>query len=190
MYRYLADPDFLAAYRTKLRQRSHGALAVVVRNAGKAAQVLVDELGEDRTESFAKITAATRLLDCAFKAQTAIAVEEELADLRALMEELKDLSAVAAPVNPPMTSMEAIRKAEDDQAEAARLRVAWMTKVGMDGDAIESSLRYNRPQTVEEEQYHFELVEKMQDFEEAHQPENLLKFFAGENKGEAENVPA
>ena len=65
-----------------------------------------------------------------------------------------------------------------------------MTKVGMDGDAIESSLRYNRPQTVEEERYLLEVVEKMQEFEEAHQPENLLKSFAGESEGEAVNVPA
>ena len=54
----------------------------------------------------------------------------------------------------------------------------------MDGDAIELSLHYNRPHTFEEEQYLLEVVEKKAEFEEAHSPENLRKFFDGE--GEAD----
>lgn len=56
---------------------------------------------------------------------------------------------------------EEIHKAEDDQAEASRLRVAWMTELGFDGHAIEVSLRYNRPQSVEEERYLLDAVRKL-----------------------------
>ena len=41
---------------------------------------------------------------------------------------------------------------ENDQAEAACLRVAWMAEIGMDARAISASLCYNRPQSVAEEQ--------------------------------------
>jgi hypothetical protein len=50
-----------------------------------------------------------------------------------------------------------------------RLRVAWMTKIGMDGHDIEASLRYNRPQSVAEEQYLLEAVQKTQEFEAMHE---------------------
>ena len=187
--RWLADPDFMARYRQIRRFVFDDALFVLEKSAEKAAWLLVDECDASRQSSIKRtplnINAAKAVLDRAFKAQGVIAVEQELASLRALMDELQALPVPVAAA--PAPSVEAIRMAENEQAEAFRLRVAWMTKAGMDGDAIESSLRTNRPQTVEEERYLFELVEKMAAFEEAHSPENLRKFFAGE--GEAENVP-
>jgi hypothetical protein len=46
--------------------------------------------------------------------------------------------------------------------------VAWIAEIGMDAHGIEASLRYNRPQTVEEEQYLLDVVRQMLEFEKAH----------------------
>src|SRR5262245_41824055 len=72
MYRWFADPVFMAAYRAARRAVFDDGLAVLERNAEPAAQALVDEFGKDRTGSFAVILAARCVLDRAFKAQEAI----------------------------------------------------------------------------------------------------------------------
>ena len=169
VYRRLADADFMAAYRAARRQRFDDAMAVLERNAEAAAQVLVDEIGENRTESFARILAATRLLDRAIKAQTVIAIEEELANLRNLVASLKENRAPAAAVIPHAPSQEEIRNALDEQAEAARLHVAWMAEFGMNGHDIDSSLRYNRPQSVAEEQHLLKVVRQTLEMEKTNE---------------------
>src|SRR5436190_11064167 len=92
MYRWLADPDFVAAYRAARRQVFDDALFCLERNALNAAQRLADEIGDDRigerTGEYSRISAATRLIDRAFKAQGVIAVEEEMAEVRANMARL------------------------------------------------------------------------------------------------------
>ena len=67
MYRMLADPQFMAAYRATLRDGFHDALALLAKNVVKAVQTRVNEMGPERTESFSVIAAATRVLDRAFK---------------------------------------------------------------------------------------------------------------------------
>lgn len=115
MYRYLANPEFKAAYRAARRQTFDEASYALEKGAHKAAQRLVDEI-DDATASTGRrnqvfINRAKAILDLAFKARSAVAIEEELADLRALMDELK----APAPVNEISggPSAKALRIAED-----------------------------------------------------------------------------
>ena len=47
-----------------------------------------------------------------------------------------------------------------EQAEACRLRVEWMGELGHPLEDITTSLRYNRPQSVEEERETLGLVQQ------------------------------
>jgi hypothetical protein len=124
---------------------------------------LSNEVDQDTANgSINLINAATRILDHAFKAQGDIAVEEELADLSALMAALKAGQPVAPqPEKPP----EVIGMTMEEQAEASRLRVAWMGEFGHNGHDIEASLRCNRPTSVEEEQHNLDVVRAMREME-------------------------
>ena len=123
-----------------------------------AAQALVDEFGPDRVGSFSLINTATRVLDLAFKAQGVIAVEAELAQLRAVMAELK--AGQAPPVIVEKVVEVKSGMTVQDQAEAYRLRVEWMGEFGHPLEDITTSLRYNRPQSVEEERETLGLVQQ------------------------------
>lgn len=168
MYRWFGDPRFLAAYRAARRQLFDDALAMLEKTACKAVQALAQELDEAKaTGSFAVIAAASRILDKAFKAQSAIAVEEELSNLRTVMAALKAGQPPAPPViERPMAE---IKLAADEQAEATRLRVAWMSEIGNSPEDIDNSLRYNRPQSVAEEEHLLGLVRKMMELEKANE---------------------
>lgn len=167
VFRYLADPAFMERYRAARRSMFDGALAALEKNAENAALRLVDEMDLQTCSGIKRapnlISAAKGVLDRAFKAQSSIALEEELASMRILMDQLKTEQPVTVIHGPP--SVEEIHMAEDEQAEAARLRVCWMAEIGFDGHAIESSLRYNRPQTVEEEKYLLDAVRKLVEHE-------------------------
>src|SRR5262245_41385427 len=79
MYRWFNDPVFKAAYQAALRDAFGEAIAVLSKKAAAAALALVDEFDPSlQTGKFSVIAAASRVLDKAFKAQTAVAVEEEL----------------------------------------------------------------------------------------------------------------
>ena len=56
---------------------------------------------------------------------------------------------------------------ENEQAEAACLRVTWMADIGNGPHDIEASLRYNRPQSATEEQELLDLVRKQLEWERA-----------------------
>jgi hypothetical protein len=113
------------------------------------SNLLVGVVDSQRSRVFNQ--GAKAILDRAFKAKTPIEVEEELAELRELMATIK-AGELPAPIMVIDPSIDEIRVAEDEQAEAARPRVAWMTELVFDGHAIESSLRYNRPKSIDEEQ--------------------------------------
>src|ERR1043166_7685819 len=84
MYRWFRNPKFMAAYRSARREMFDEALAVLQKGARKAAQRLVDET-DDETATLQpqnKIKAANRVLAHAFRAHDAILIEEELAELR------------------------------------------------------------------------------------------------------------
>jgi hypothetical protein len=91
MYRRLKDPDFKAAWRAARRDTFDDALGILEKTSVEAAQALRSALRSENItkESFCVILAATRVLDRAFKAQSAIAVEEELAELRELLATIK-----------------------------------------------------------------------------------------------------
>jgi len=126
------------------------------------AQRLVDE-GDPATASLEPtiVSAAKGVLDRAFKVQDSIKVEEEMARLRAIVDAIK-----AGGSNPaPAPAQEAQRKpmvmTQEEQAEACRLRVAWLSALGHSPADIDTSLRYNRPHSVAEEQYFLDLVLEM-----------------------------
>lgn len=169
LYRHLADPAFRAAYQAALKDTFGDALALLSKSAVKAVQALVGQMDESKDNgSFFVIAAASRILQTAFKAQTAIQVEEELANLRTIMDAVKAGQAPAEPsfTDPPAA---AIKLAADEQAEATRLRVAWMSEIGNSHEDIDQSLRYNRPTSVAEEQHLLDLVHQMMEMERAEQ---------------------
>jgi hypothetical protein len=185
IFRWLADPDFMVRLRAARRAVFDDALFALERNAEAAANRLADEMEPGSCSGIKRapnlISAAKGLLDRAFKAQGVIAVEEEMAEVRITLakhmageepgsgpEAGDELSAHADDTLPFQQHGET-PMAADDQIEAARLRVAWMTEIGMDGHAIEASLRYNRPQTVAEEQYLLDAVQKTLEFEAMHE---------------------
>ena len=160
MYRWLKEPAFKAAYKAALRETFSEATAMLSKGARIAVKALLDELDPaTKTGEFAVILAASRILDKAFKAQTAVAVEEELEELRTVMNALK----AGQPPAPPVIErpIEEIKMAANEQAEATRLRVAWMSEIGNSAEEIDDSLRYNRPTNAAEEKYLLELVRKM-----------------------------
>ena len=162
MYRWLADPRFIAELRAARRQVFDDALFCLERNALMAAQRLADEIGEttgEATGEYSRIRAATCLLDRAFKAQGVIAVEEELAEVRANMARLK-AGAVAPPVIVERVVEVKSGMTAQEQAEACRLRMEWMGELGHPLEDITTSLRYNRPQSVEEERETLGLVQQ------------------------------
>jgi hypothetical protein len=162
MYRWLADPEFKEALRAARRAVFDDALFVLEKGAVKAAQALVDalELLDVENQPFVLIMAATRVLDRAFKAQDSIAVEEELAKLRAVVDAVKagqtPTTTVAAT---PATG--ARMMTDEELAEASRIRLVWMIEVGNDPADAEASLRHNPPQSVLEEQHLLDLVRSM-----------------------------
>jgi hypothetical protein len=115
IFRYLADPEFMAKYRATRRAAFDDALRVLEANAEEAAQCLVNEMhgrgGAGVKRSVLFITAATRVLDRAIKAKGTIAVEEELARVRRLMDRLKTEQPVTVIYGPP--SLEEIHTAKD-----------------------------------------------------------------------------
>jgi hypothetical protein len=68
-------------------------LAILEKNFVRAAQVLADELDKKTWSTLKRspmlISAASRMIDRGFKAQSAIAVQEELANLRTILDALK-----------------------------------------------------------------------------------------------------
>jgi hypothetical protein len=120
MYRW---PPRASWPRFGRRQVFDDALFVRERNALGAAQTLADEFGPGRTGEDA------RMLDRAFKGQGNIAVEEELAEVRANMERLK-----AGPPVPPVIVEKVVKVKRgitaQEQAEACRLRMEWMGELG------------------------------------------------------------
>src|SRR5215471_3018173 len=90
MYWWFRDARFKAAYQAALRDAFDESIAVLFKSAAKAALALVDELDSSTaTGKFSVIAAASRILDLAFKAHTAVAVEEELEELRMVIAALK-----------------------------------------------------------------------------------------------------
>lgn len=159
MYRWFEDEDFMAALRAARRQAFDGAMFALERNAERAALVLADELGENRTDNPNLINAATRLLDRAFRAQTVVAVEEELEKLRRV------LAALQAGDGGPPVAVDAsgrdysmIVAMKDEQAEAVRLRIAWLGELGIEGREIEASLRCHPADDAAEERQALEIV--------------------------------
>jgi hypothetical protein len=168
MYNWLNLPTFRAVFRAARRRLFDNALLGLERNAAAAVQLLADVAADEGEEKRIRVTAATKLLDRAFKAQDSIAVEEELADLRAIVKlaqagqhQLPDPVANAKPVESP-------RMSEQEQAEACRLRVAWMGEMGLGAQDIEVSLRFNRPQSVADESQMLEVVSKLLESERGH----------------------
>ena len=154
MYHWFKDPVFLEAYREARRYAFDDMLATLERNGNKAALALVREIDiHTATGSFALIHACRIVIDRVFKAQGSMAVEEELADLRRVVAAVK---AGAAPATAPVAEKPAeIRKSmmtEQETAEACRLRMMWMSEIGNSPQDIADSLRWNRPQSVAEEQ--------------------------------------
>jgi hypothetical protein len=99
MYRWFAEKGFKAAWRAAQRAVFDDGLVVLKKNTARAAQALADELDKDTaTGSACVISAAKAILDHAFHAQSELAVEEELAELRILMAKLKAGQPMAAPV--------------------------------------------------------------------------------------------
>jgi hypothetical protein len=168
MYNWLRTPTFRAALRAARRGLFDNALMGLDRNSAAAVQLLADVVADKAEEIGIRVRAATKLLDRAFKAQDSIAIEEELADLRAIVE-----LAQAGQDQPPdpvgeAKPAEAPRMTEQEQAEAYRLRVAWMGEMGLGAQDIEVSLRFNRPQSVVDESQMLEVVSKLLESERIH----------------------
>lgn len=195
MYRWLADPRFMAAYRAKRRELFEDAIAVLHKTSVQAAHALAEEIDYGTREepgkatgSKERISAAAKILALAFKGMDAILIQEELANLRETIEQVKsgkpaDPSATAdddAPPEPrkPPTPAELL-----EQAEAVRLRMAWMRALGYSSEDIEVSLRYNRPQSVTEEQGTLDLVQKLLEAENqtGEEQHGILDGTAGED---------
>ena len=168
MYNWLKLPKFRAVFRAARRRLFDNALLGLERNAVAAMQLLANVVANADGDIGIRVTAATKLLDRAFKAQDSIATEEELADLRAIVE-----LAQAGQHQPPDTvgeakPAEAPRMTEQEQAEACRLRVAWMGEIGLGPPDIETSLRFNRPQSEAEESQMLEVVNMLLESERDH----------------------
>ena len=85
-------------------------------------------------------------------------MEQELVSLREIIEALEAGQQPAAWETDEPERVPPV--VDNEQAEAAVARVEWMTLVGAGGDAIAYSLRYNRPQSVAEEQELLDAVRK------------------------------
>ena len=168
MYRWLRDPVFKAAYRAALQDRAHDCRAVLEKNSPRSAQALVDVVDDLEEDTSVRVTAAKAVIDRTLPAQDRIAVEEELAGLRATIEQLRAIKTPARIPVPTAAQMAVDRKAiEHEQAEADHLRVTWMAEIGSEGEQIAYSLRYNQPTSVSEEQELLNVVRKMMEFDEA-----------------------
>jgi hypothetical protein len=167
MNRWFADPDFMELYRAAARERCREGLAVLQRNSDRSAQALLDVADDIDAEPAIRVAAAKAAMESTFKAQDTIAVQEELDRLRAKFETLIKLKTPPPP--PPLpfedTPAEVRRVAAAEQAEACRLRMAWMGEIGMNAQTIDDSLRYNRPQSVDEEQQNLDMVRKLLEVE-------------------------
>ncbi len=157
MYNWLRDPRFRAGFLAARRDSFDNALVGLERNAASAVQLLADVVADSEEDSGLRVTAATRLIDRAFKAQGNIAVEEEMAELRTVMAGVK---AAAAPVIVEKVVEVKSGMTAQEQAEACRLRVEWMGELGHPLEDITTSLRYNRPQSVEEERETLDLAQQ------------------------------
>ena len=167
MYRWFAKPHFMAAYRAARLAVFDEGMAVLEKTFRGAAQTLADQIDDTRWKSIKRspilVSAAGKLLANAFKARTSIGMEEEVAGLRAIIEALEAGQQPEAwqadePENePPVVN--------NEQAEAALARAEWMGDLGMPGDAIAYSLRYNRPQSLVEEHELLDVVRKQLEWE-------------------------
>lgn len=149
MYRWMQSQIFLSAYREARRDAFDDALCNLEKNANDAVLVLVNEMGPTRTESPTLINAATKVIDRAFKAQEDVAARAELERLRAV---INDIREGRDPWPEEKRMGEIMMEKANEQAEASRLRLAWMTEIGADPRDTEQSLRHNRPENAEEEQ--------------------------------------
>jgi hypothetical protein len=93
MSRNLANPDFMAAYRAARRQAFDEGLCALEKGVLKAAQRLVDEIDDATASTLQRsqvfINGAKAIIDRAFKAKLAIEIEEEQAESRELMAQIK-----------------------------------------------------------------------------------------------------
>ena len=142
-------------------------MSLLERSTQRAAQVLADQL--DSENAFVVGIAATRLIDRAFKARIAVGMEEEVAGLRDVIETLETGRQPAAWEAAELERVPIV--VDNEPADAAVARVEWMTLVGMDGAAIASSLRYNRPQSLAEELQLLDLVRMMNAWDAAQEAE-------------------
>ena len=169
MYNWLADPHFMAAYRAARRSQFDDGLAVLERNFAGSCQALVDVVNDLEEDTPARIVAAKAVIEHAFKAQDSIAVQEELAALGAVIDALKaGQPAAPAPVAEKPAEIRKSIALEHEQAEADLLRVAWMCELGNSGADIADSLRYNRPQSVADEQHLLDLVRQLVEVDNAY----------------------
>jgi len=132
---------------------------LVERNTPLAVQTMVDELGSPKAS--VRLNAATRLFDRALKARESITVDQELESLRAVIEELRALiAAKQAPPAPIMPDPSRYRMTEQEQSEAIVPRMTWMRELGNSTEEIESSIKFNRPQSVTGEKHLLAAVRK------------------------------
>lgn len=171
MYRWLANPRFMAAYRAAKREIFEDAIGILHKESVKAAQVLAEEMDCDgdgkATGSRERISAAAKILLYSFKGMDAILIHEELAHLRATIDAVKNGGAdpsATADDDAPATPSEPRKPTPAEQLEhleAVRLRMAWMRALGYGSEDIALNLRFNRPQSVNEEQGTLDLVHKL-----------------------------
>ena len=169
MYRYLAHPQFRAAYRAARRNLPDKALLCLEKASLKAAQTLVKQLDEATAGTLLwsplLISAAKVILDRVFKSQDTVAFQDELAALSAAIDESK---AGQPPAEEPPVEAPRSMANEHEEAEACVLRVAWMGEIGNSAADIADSLRYNRPQSAAKEQHLLDLVRQWLEVERAH----------------------
>lgn len=182
MYRWFKhDRKFVAAYGRALRAEFEEGLATLQKGFAKATQILVEEMDANsgaRTGDKLIVDAATRVVDRAFKAVDAVVV---LGQLNKLEDTVRVLQAAqnapalppAAPAEEAMTPVQERKGMTDiEQAEACRLRVEWMTEMGHGSEDIHNSLKFNRPQSVAEEQNLLDLAVKLNELDRMQPPES------------------
>ena len=130
----------------------------------------MDELDEETAAHLARsphfISAAKAVIDRAFKAQENVTMQEELAHLQENVKTSRDMKrALPDPALAADKLAEVRVAAENEQTEACRLRMAWMAEIGNSPAAISAYLRYNRPQSVAEEQENLDVVRKQLEWE-------------------------